>query len=299
MAARNKSAPSGRGRSKTLNYIVIIVIAFLVFYLLILPVFTPKGGTTTTNTAGASAGTVSLTPSTDIAGTMVTISGQKLPANENVSATFAGKQVALSGTCLTSAAGDLQGCNFWVPGNETTGTYPVVVIAASSSFDASFSVPQYIPPVSTFVVTLTSLALGLITQVATRAVVDLNKERRMRAEVSAFNKEKREATRAGDKVKLEKLKKRELAVRQEQAKVSTSRLKVTGITFIPLLVVYYLMATFLGGYGVIVAFTPIPIPVIAAPTLNPSLFEVSLFWWYFLSSFTFSTMLARLLHTTT
>jgi len=120
----------------------------------------------------------------------------------------------------------------------------------------------------------------------------------MRAEVSAFQKEKQEATKAGDKVKLEKLKKRELAVRSEQAKVSTARLKVTGITFVPLLVVYYLMATFLGGYGVIVAYTPIPIPIIAAPTLIAGRFEVSLFWWYFLSSFTFSTMLSRLLHTT-
>ena len=121
----------------------------------------------------------------------------------------------------------------------------------------------------------------------------------MRAEVNAFNKEKREATLAKDKVKLEKLKKRELAVRQEQAKVSTARLKVTAITFVPLLVVYYLMATFLGGYSVIVAYTPIPIPVIAAATLTAGTFEVSLFWWYFLSSFTFSTMLSRLLHTTT
>jgi uncharacterized membrane protein (DUF106 family) len=133
----------------------------------------------------------------------------------------------------------------------------------------------------------------------TRTVVDLDKERKMRAEVNAFNKEKREATLAKDQVKLDKLKKRELAMRQEQAKVSTARLKVTGITFVPLLLVYYLMATFLGGYGVIVAFTPIPIPVIAASTLIPGTYEVSLFWWYFLSSFTFSTMLSRLLHTTT
>ena len=50
--------------------------------------------------------------------------------------------------------------------------------------------------------------------------------------------------------------------------------------------------------GVMVAYTPIPIPILAAPTLNPGVYEVSLFWWYFLSSFTFSTMLSRLLHTT-
>jgi uncharacterized membrane protein (DUF106 family) len=299
MAARNKSAPSGLGSAKTLNYIVIIVIAFLVFYLLILPVFTPKSTSTATTSTSTTAASISLTPSTDIANTMVTISGQMLPVNKSVTAMFGATSINATGTCTTSSSGLLGGCNFWVPTGEPAGTYTVSVTAGATTVEARFTIPQYSPPLSTVVVTLTSLSLGLITQLVTRKVVDLSKERRMRAEVSAFNKEKREATLAKDKARLEKLKKRELAVRQEQAKVSTARLKVTGITFIPLLVVYYLMASFFGGYGVIVAYTPIPIPVIAAPTPNSAIFEVSLFWWYFLSSFTFSTMLSRLLHTTT
>ena len=303
MMAKARSGPPGGG-SKLLSYIIIILLAALIGYYLILPAFTPKSSpasTTTTNTSGA---IISLTPSTDIAGTMVTITGAMFPANQNVSVMFGSTtftQKELNGTCFTSPVGQLAGCNFWVPKSAPNGPHTVTVTAGSPAVtaEATFSIPQYSPPVSTVVVTLTSLALGFVTQVVTRKVVDLNKERRMRAEVNAFNKEKREATLAKDKVKREKLKKRELAVRQEQAKVSTARLKVTGITFVPLLVVYYLMASFLGGYGVIVAYTPIPIPVIAAPTPNPSVFEVSLFWWYFLSSFTFSTMLSKLLHTTT
>ncbi len=158
------------------------------------------------------------------------------------------------------------------------------------------------PPEATLVVTLTSIGLGLVTQIVTRSVVDLAKERKMRAEVSEFNKEKREATAKGDKAKLEKLKKRELQVRQEQAKVSTARLKVTAITFVPLLAVYYLMANFLGGFNVLVAYSPIPVPYLAADYFVNGVFSgywyLSLFWWYLLSSFTFSTMLSRLLHTT-
>jgi len=302
MAAKNKSAPSGGG-SRTLNYIIIIVLAALIFYVLVLPAFTPKGtSTTTTSTTSAQSGTITLTPSTDIAGTMVTINGQMLPANQSVTVMFDStllRPTQLNGTCTTSQTGALSGCDFWVPSKVVTGAHTVRVMVGSSTLTANFNVPGYAPPVSTVVVTLTSLGLGFVTQMVTRRVVDLNKERKMRAEVNAFNKEKREATLANDKVKLEKLKKRELQMRQEQAKVSTARLKVTGITFVPLLLVYYLMATFLGGYGVIVAFTPIPIPVIAAPTLMSGTYEVSLFWWYFLSSFTFSTMLSRLLHTTT
>jgi uncharacterized membrane protein (DUF106 family) len=233
---------------------------------------------------------------------MVTISGQKLPPNSNVTVMFDStllRPTQLNGTRTTDQTGALSDCNFWVPQNTMAGAHTVTVKAGSDTLTVIFNVPGYAPPFSTIVVTLTSLGLGFVTQVVTRSVVDLDKERRMRAEVNAFNKEKREATLAKDQVKLDKLKKRELAMRQEQAKVSTARLKVTGITFVPLLVVYYLMATFLGGYGVIVAFTPIPIPVIAAPTLMAGTYEVSLFWWYFLSSFTFSTMLSRLLHTTT
>ena len=301
IASKNKSAPSSGG-SKTLSYIIIILLAVLIAYYLVVPAFTPKGPTTTSASTSAGSATMSLTPGTDIAGTMVTISGQMFQADANISVTFGSTSYTsreLNGTCATSSTGALSGCNFWVPKNSSPGTYDVKVTAGSTSAQATFSIPQYSPPFSTVVVTLTSVSLGFVTQIVTRKIVDLNKERRMRAEVNAFNKEKREATLAKDKAKLEKLKKRELAVRQEQAKVSTARLKVTGITFVPLLVVYYLMASFLGGYGVIVAYTPIPIPVIAAPTLIPGLFEVSLFWWYFLSSFTFSTMLSRLLHTTT
>jgi len=303
MSAKNKSAPAGGG-SRTLNYIILIVIAGLVFYLLVLPAFTPKGtSTTSTSTGGGSStGTISLTPSTDISGTMVTINGQMLPTNTSVAVMFDSTQLRptqLNGTCITDQAGALADCDFWVPPKTPDGTHTVTVKVGSDTLSAAFTVPAYEPPFSTVVVTLTSLGLGFVTQVVTRTVVDLDKERRMRAEVNAFNKEKREATLAKDQVKLDKLKKRELAMRQEQAKVSTARLKVTGITFVPLLLVYYLMATFLGGYGVIVAFTPLPIPVIAAPTLIAGTYEVSLFWWYFLSSFTFSTMLSRLLHTTT
>jgi len=301
MATKNKSAPSG-GMSKTLNYIIIIVLAGLVFYVLVLPAFTPKGTSTASTSTNTLSGTISLTPSTDIAGTMVTINGQMLPKNQNVTVMFDStllRHTQLNGTCTTDQTGTLSSCDFWVPAKTASGPHTVQVTVGSSTLTANFAVPGYAPPFSTVVVTLTSLGLGFVTQLVTRKVVNLDKERKMRAEVNAFNKEKREATLANDKVKLEKMKKRELQMRQEQAKVSTARLKVTGITFVPLLLVYYLMATFLGGYGVIVAFTPIPIPVIAAPTLIAGTFEVSLFWWYFLSSFTFSTMLSRLLHTTT
>ena len=299
IAKKNRPPPSGSG-SKTLTYILVGVLVILVGYYIVLPAFTPRSPSTTATPTNTGTATISLTPGADIAGTMVTISGQKFQSNANVSVQFGSRTFSfseLNGTCATSSTGALSNCNFWVPKTAAPGTYAVTVTAGGSSAEVSFSVPQYSPPESTVLVTLTAVALGVITQLVTRRVVDLNKERRMRAEVNAFNKEKREATLANDKARLEKLKKRELAVRQEQAKVSTARLKVTAVTFVPLLAVYYLMASFLGGYTVIVACSPCNIPLLTAPTLTPGTFELSFFWWYFLSSFAFSLPLTRLFHT--
>ena len=206
--------------------------------------------------------------------------------------------LTLTGSCTTNAQGVLSGgpngpCYFKVP-NVVSGGYNVTVSDGVNVKVLKFAVPTYQIPFSTLLVTATSIGLGLVTQLVTRRVVDLDAERRMKAEVNAFNKEKREATLAKDKVKLEKLKKRELPMRQEQAKVSSARLKVTAITFVPLLLVYYGMAFLLGGFGVVVAYSPIPIPYLVG--VNG---VMALFWWYMLSSFTFSSLLTKALHTTT
>jgi uncharacterized membrane protein (DUF106 family) len=303
---RGQRGSGSGGGSRVFTYILIGLIVVLVGYYFVLPAFVPRS--TSTTTAGgpsASSVTVSLNPSTDISGASVTVTGAGFPARTNVTVTFDGTPVPLTNSstgspgCRTGSTGALSACLFWVPARSASGPHQVNVTAGGAAAQRTFTVPEYTPPVSTVLVTLTSVSLGAVTQLVTRRVVDLDAERKMRAEVNAFNKEKREATLAKDKVKLDKLKKRELQVQQEQLKVQRARLKVTAITFVPLLAVYYLMATFLGGYGVIVAYTPIPIPYFAGVTQSPAIFQVSLFWWYFLSSFTFSTMLGRLLHTTT
>jgi uncharacterized membrane protein (DUF106 family) len=300
--SKGRSQGSGGG-SRYLTYALVALIVIFVGYYLVLPAFTPKA-TTTTGGTGTSSTLVSLNPSSDVSGSSVTVTGTGLAHGSNVTITYDGTQVAVSNSttgatyCRTGATGALTACTFWVP-KSSSGPHTVKVTSAGTSVQKTFTIPQYTPPISTVLVTLTSVSLGTITQLVTRKMVDLNAERKMRAEVNAFNKEKREATVAKDKAKLDKLKKRELQVQQEQFKIQRARLKVTAITFVPLLGVYYLMATFLGGYGVIVAYTPLPIPYFAGATQTASVFQVSLFWWYFLSSFTFSAMLTKLFHTTT
>lgn len=149
-------------------------------------------------------------------------------------------------------------------------------------------------PETTFIVTATALSLAIVTNLLTLRFVDLVAERRMRADISQYQSELREAIKAKDKAKEERLKKRDLQIKQMNAKLSTARLKVTAITFVPFIVLYYLMAGFLGGFSVTVAYSPVPIPYIVSSTGT-----VPLFWWYTISSLTFSPVLTRLFGTTT
>ncbi len=247
----------------------------------------------TTSAQNPGVATISLSPSSDSVNATIAISGSGFAAGRNVTATFDGNPLRLTNTCETGSAGALSGCDFRVPA-KGSGTHTVIVTDGTNVGVSSFTIPSITIPESTFLITLTSLGLGLVTQLATRRLVDLKAERRMKAEVAAFNKEKKEATLAKDKAKLEKIKKKELPMRQAQTKVSTARLKVTAVTFVPLLGVYYLMANFLGGFNVAVAHSPIPIPLLVGPDGT-----MVLFWWYLLSSFTVSSLLTKLLHTTT
>jgi uncharacterized membrane protein (DUF106 family) len=138
-----------------------------------------------------------------------------------------------------------------------------------------------------------------MSNVATRFLVDLKRERRMRAEVAAFDKELKEATASKDKEKQEKLKKKKPQMDQMRLKASSGRFKVVLVTWLPFIAVYYFMGDLVSGckfpsicVSGVVAYSPIPIPFIVAA--NGSMV---LIWWYFPSSLSFSTLMTKLLGT--
>jgi uncharacterized membrane protein (DUF106 family) len=137
-----------------------------------------------------------------------------------------------------------------------------------------------------------------MSNLATRLLVDLKRERRMRGEVAAFDKELKAAVADKDKDKEEKLKKKKPQMDQMRLKASSGRFKVVLVTWLPFIAVYYLMGDFVSGckfpsicVSGVVAFSPIPIPYIVT---NGTMI---LIWWYFLSSLSFSTIMTRLLGT--
>jgi len=155
-------------------------------------------------------------------------------------------------------------------------------------------------PVSTEIITFTAIALGFMSNIATRLLVDLKKERRIKAEVAAFDRELKHAVADKDKDKEDKLKKKKTQMDQMRLKASTGRFKVVIVTWVPFILVYYFMASLIGGCAIFsgcgfsqpVAFSPIPIPYIVAA--NGSMV---LIWWYFLSSLSFATLMTKVLGT--
>jgi len=137
-------------------------------------------------------------------------------------------------------------------------------------------------PEATLIVTLTALGLQILSNIVIRLLVDLKKEKRLRTEVAAFDKELREATLKKDKDKEEKM----------RLQASTGRLKATLFTYVPFLLVYYFMASQLGGLSTVVAHSPIPIPYVVSATGG-----MALFWWYSLSSFSITFALQKVLGT--
>ena len=170
-------------------------------------------------------------------------------------------------------------------------------------------------PESTLIVAGTAIGLGVASNMATRLLVDLKKERRMKKEVAEFDKELKAAVANSDKQKEEKLKKKKPQIDQMRLKASTGRLKVTLITWVPFILLYYFMAIQVGGYGSPVACSPLPIPYIT--TVGPYLVDgvdqhvcefvingartalpyMPLLWWYFIASLSFGTIVSKILGT--
>lgn len=158
-------------------------------------------------------------------------------------------------------------------------------------------------PEATLIVSLTAIALGLMSNIATRFLVDLKREKRLRAETMAFDKELREAIQKKDKAKEEKLKKLKPQMDQMKLKASTGRFKVLIVTWLPFIIVYYFMGDLVSGckfpsicISSVVAKSPLPIPLIVS-NFGPHGGTMVLIWWYFLSSLTFGTLMSKLLGT--
>lgn len=160
-------------------------------------------------------------------------------------------------------------------------------------------------PDSTLVLTVTAVGFGLISNLLTRRFVDLEAERRIKAEINDFTKAMKAAVKSGNKAEQEKLKKKEASVNKMRMSMSSARSKVALYTIVPFFAIYYLILFLVGN--VPVAYMPFPLPYIcwtppgasACQVLANGATAMNSFGWYLISSFSFSGMLTKLLKTQT
>jgi len=142
-------------------------------------------------------------------------------------------------------------------------------------------------PQSTIFTLIVAVFLGLMSSTAAKLLVDYDMVRNVTKEFQAWRKEMDAAKKANDNQTVNKLMKKQQAMTKLQAKASMEQFKVTAVTFVPFLLLWYLLNAVLGG--VTVAVSPFPLPLIGGNGMN------MVFWqWYFLSSFAINFPMMRL-----
>lgn len=172
-----------------------------------------------------------------------------------------------------------------------------------------FGIGPFNPPDSTVILTVTAAAFAFFNNLLVRQTVDLNAERRMKAEIAAYRKELAAARKAKDQKEIDRLMKKQTAINQLNLKISNARLKVSIYTIVPFFIIYYLMLNIVGGNPA--AWSPIYVPYLMSTTISAAQQTsgahlltsggayVTAFGWYFLSSLWLQQIMTRLLKTAT
>lgn len=121
--------------------------------------------------------------------------------------------------------------------NQTTGWFGTGFIVE----DVKVALKPYrqIPQSTIFVIGLAML-LGLTSSTAAKLLVDYDMIRKTAKEFQAWRKEVDAAKKANDNQTLSKLMKKQQAMMKLQSKASMEQFKVTAVTFVPFLLLWYL-----------------------------------------------------------
>jgi uncharacterized membrane protein (DUF106 family) len=145
------------------------------------------------------------------------------------------------------------------------------------------------PPFSTLFILLLACGVSLLTSLANRLMTDPKKAKAWRKEISEWNSGLRKAQCSGDKKTVEKLMKKQQSIMQLQSKMMWQSMKVMFLFFIPLLLIWRILGQYFGVS--VIAYFPGVGSVLPLPLIGNML---SLYWWYLLCSFLFSTVSSHL-----
>ncbi len=133
-------------------------------------------------------------------------------------------------------------------------------------------------PLSTLFTIGVAVVISLVSATTGKVLVDYEMVKNSMKEVQAWRKEMDRAKKANDEQTLSKLMKKNQGMVKLQSRASMEQMKVTAVTFVPFLLLWYLLSAVLGS--VVVATAPFQLPFLGTNLV---------FWqWYFLSNFAIS-----------
>ncbi len=139
-------------------------------------------------------------------------------------------------------------------------------------------------PLSTLFTIGVAIVVSLVSATTGKLLVDYEMVRQTMREVQAYQKELNKARKEKNEQELSKLMKKQQAMTKIQAKASMEQMKVTAVTFVPFLLLWYLLSAVLGS--ALVAQAPFPLPFLGTHLV---------FWqWYFLCNFALSLPMYRI-----
>ena len=163
---------------------------------------------------------------------------------------------------------------------------------------------------SVFGIVLIAIGLNFLNAIIRKKMVDQEKIKRLLKETRAWQKERMAAFRAKDQEKIDQLNKKSAYMNKMNMEVMQSNMRPMMITFVPFLLVFYLVLPHLFSYTV--ALSPIPLDIVpgnffhltctAEDIVKPEHIctqanQMYLWSWYFLSSIAVSGIIMRVTKT--
>jgi len=139
-------------------------------------------------------------------------------------------------------------------------------------------------PSSTLLTIGVAAMMALISSTAAKLLVDYDMVRTTMKEVQAWQKDLNAAKKAKDEQTVSKLMKKSQPMMKQQSRASMEQMKVTAVTFVPFLIVWYTLNAVLGAQPV--AYAPFPLPMMGT--------TLTFFYWYLLCSFSVNLPLMRI-----
>jgi len=136
-------------------------------------------------------------------------------------------------------------------------------------------------PYSTFFIMFLAFVSSLVTTLLNRKFIDRRLLAEWQSEIAKWNAEKELAKKTGDKKLMAKVKKQEVRIMQMRAKISGQQTKTTLITFIPFMLMWWLLLSFYGDT-----------PVASMPIWG--VLNLPFFIWYIICQFFFNFLLSKI-----